>query len=152
MTKVVGAWGVLAGSASSPRCAWRHVRAARTETAIPGGVFRAPGHRLATTEHHAAPPLLSAGQATGGAPYSRPRLVDVGVDPLRSDHGTAARPTSGTVFKVNTDGSGFALVRSFAGRPADGGTPYGSLVVSGSTLYGVTTARRRVRSTGPCSR
>ena len=48
------------------------------------------------------------------------------------------RPISGTVFKVNTDGTGFALVRSFAGPPADGGTPYGSLVVSGSTLYGMT--------------
>ena len=44
----------------------------------------------------------------------------------------------GTVFKVNADGSGFALVRSFAGGVADGEGPYGSLVVSGSSLYGVT--------------
>ena len=44
----------------------------------------------------------------------------------------------GTVFKVNTDGTGFALVHSFAGAPNGGREPYGSLIASGSTLYGTT--------------
>jgi len=44
----------------------------------------------------------------------------------------------GTVFKMGTDGTGFALLHSFAGAPGDGGTPYASVVVSGSTLYGTT--------------
>src|ERR1700733_10620835 len=29
----------------------------------------------------------------------------------------------GTVFKVNTDGTGFATVHSFSGAPAEGATP-----------------------------
>jgi uncharacterized repeat protein (TIGR03803 family) len=45
---------------------------------------------------------------------------------------------SGTVFKVNFDGTGFGLVHQFAGGPTDGGLPLGSLARSGSTLYGMT--------------
>jgi len=44
----------------------------------------------------------------------------------------------GTIFKIQTDGSGFALLHEFAGGAADGGYPYGSLIFSGSTLYGMT--------------
>jgi uncharacterized repeat protein (TIGR01451 family) len=45
----------------------------------------------------------------------------------------------GTVFKIGTDGNGFELLRAFAGYPSDGRGPcYGSLVLSGSTLYGMT--------------
>lgn len=44
----------------------------------------------------------------------------------------------GTVFKVNTDGSGFDLLHEFAGGTDDGRWPPGSLVLSGSTLYGMT--------------
>jgi uncharacterized repeat protein (TIGR03803 family) len=42
----------------------------------------------------------------------------------------------GTLFKVNTDGSGFATLRSFNGT--DGDEPGGGVVLSGTTLYGVT--------------
>jgi uncharacterized repeat protein (TIGR03803 family) len=41
----------------------------------------------------------------------------------------------GTIFSVNTDGSGFQLEHSFTG--ADGGNPYLGLTASGLTLYGV---------------
>ena len=45
----------------------------------------------------------------------------------------------GTVFSMNMDGSGYNLLREFAGGADDGKWPfYGSLVVSGSTLYGMT--------------
>jgi uncharacterized repeat protein (TIGR03803 family) len=45
----------------------------------------------------------------------------------------------GTVFKINVDGTGFTVLHSFTGGPADGQAPsYSSLVVSGSTLYGMT--------------
>jgi uncharacterized repeat protein (TIGR03803 family) len=44
----------------------------------------------------------------------------------------------GTIFKIQTDGSGFALLHSFAGGADDGSEPYGSLILSGSTLYGMT--------------
>jgi uncharacterized repeat protein (TIGR03803 family) len=47
--------------------------------------------------------------------------------------GAAAR---GTVFKLETDGSGYAVLKEFSG--ADGTAPTGDLVVSGATLYGTT--------------
>jgi len=44
----------------------------------------------------------------------------------------------GTVFKVNTDGTGFTLLHEFRGwGNGDGSRPYGALVLSGSTLYGM---------------
>ncbi|HKW29175.1 MAG TPA: choice-of-anchor tandem repeat GloVer-containing protein, partial [Verrucomicrobiae bacterium] len=42
---------------------------------------------------------------------------------------------NGTVFKVNTDGSGFTVLRSFTGG-SDGGRPSAGLSISGTTLYG----------------
>jgi uncharacterized repeat protein (TIGR03803 family) len=42
----------------------------------------------------------------------------------------------GVVFKVNTDGSGYGVLKSFGG--SDGAQPFGGLVLSGSTLYGTT--------------
>ena len=53
---------------------------------------------------------------------------------------------NGTVFAVNTNGSGFTNLHSFtttSGSPAtnsDGASPYESLILSGSTLYGMTPA------------
>lgn len=44
----------------------------------------------------------------------------------------------GTVFKINADGTGFRVLHSFAGAPSDGEKPYGSLVLCGSTMYGMT--------------
>ncbi len=58
-------------------------------------------------------------------------------------YGTAKNGGSGghgTVFKVNTDGSGFATIYSFTaytlGTNSDGANPVASLVLSGNTLYG----------------
>jgi uncharacterized repeat protein (TIGR03803 family) len=42
----------------------------------------------------------------------------------------------GTVFKVNTDGTGFAVLRHFKNSP-DAANPMAGLTLSGSTLYGV---------------
>ncbi len=44
----------------------------------------------------------------------------------------------GTVFKVNTDGSGFQLLHTFTASSSDGANPAGSLTLSDSTLYGMT--------------
>ena len=44
----------------------------------------------------------------------------------------------GTIFSINTDGSGFAVLHEFAGAPNDGRYPYGSLALDGSRLYGMT--------------
>ena len=53
-----------------------------------------------------------------------------------SEGGGSGGNGAGVVFKVNTDGSGFAVLKFFMG--SDGGVPYhGNLVLSGSTLYGM---------------
>ncbi|MGV8041896.1 MAG: choice-of-anchor tandem repeat GloVer-containing protein [Thermoanaerobaculaceae bacterium] len=44
----------------------------------------------------------------------------------------------GTVFRIATDGTGFQLLHSFGGSPADGAVPYGSMVRVGNTLFGAT--------------
>ena len=44
----------------------------------------------------------------------------------------------GTVFRVSTDGRSYTNFHSFAGGTNDGATPYGSLMLSGSKLYGMT--------------
>jgi uncharacterized repeat protein (TIGR03803 family) len=67
-------------------------------------------------------------------------------------YGTAGGGSSafGTVFALNTDGTGFTNLHNFAemlGAPSyvDGGAPSGSLILSASTLYGTT----RTGGTGP---
>jgi uncharacterized repeat protein (TIGR03803 family) len=45
----------------------------------------------------------------------------------------------GTVFSLKTNGTGFTVLRHFAGRP-DGKAPYGELLLVGSVLYGTTAA------------
>ena len=45
---------------------------------------------------------------------------------------------NGTIFSINTDGSGFQNLFSFSGTNGD--NPHGSLTLSGSTLYGMTSA------------
>ncbi|MGA2178273.1 MAG: choice-of-anchor tandem repeat GloVer-containing protein [Verrucomicrobiota bacterium] len=44
----------------------------------------------------------------------------------------------GTVFRMNPDGTGFQLLHSFNSAGNDGQKPIGSLILSGSTLYGMT--------------
>ena len=45
---------------------------------------------------------------------------------------------SGTLFQIGTDGSGFQIIHHFTGTLADGAAPYGTPVLSGTTLYGMT--------------
>jgi uncharacterized repeat protein (TIGR03803 family) len=46
------------------------------------------------------------------------------------------RPSDGTVFALNTDGTGFTVLHSFRGP--DGIEPYAGLILSSNTLYGTT--------------
>jgi len=46
------------------------------------------------------------------------------------------RYADGTVFAVNTDGTGFTNLHTFTGNPTDGASPRAELIVSGNTLYG----------------
>ena len=45
---------------------------------------------------------------------------------------------NGVIFKMNTNGSGFVTLHEFASFGGDGDNPYGSLTLSGNTLYGTT--------------
>ncbi len=45
---------------------------------------------------------------------------------------------AGTIFQINTDGTGYQVLYSYGGSPYDGYNPQGAFIVSGSTLYGVT--------------
>lgn len=44
----------------------------------------------------------------------------------------------GTIFKINTNGTGFSLLHTFTGGATDGISPFAGLTVSGNTLYGTT--------------
>ena len=48
---------------------------------------------------------------------------------------TGGSNSSGTVFKINTDGNGYLILKNFSGSP-DGASPRGRLVLDGNTLYG----------------
>jgi len=45
----------------------------------------------------------------------------------------------GTVFRLNTDGTGYSVLKSFGGSPGDGAQPTTGLTLSGTVLYGTTT-------------
>ena len=45
---------------------------------------------------------------------------------------------SGVIFKVDIDGNNYTNIHDFASGDNDGQSPYGSLTLSGSTLYGMT--------------
>jgi uncharacterized repeat protein (TIGR03803 family) len=57
-------------------------------------------------------------------------------------YGTAYQGGSqsvGTVFAINTDGTGFSNLHSFSSS-SDGANPFGGLILSGKTLYGTTSS------------
>ena len=43
----------------------------------------------------------------------------------------------GGIFSIDTDGSNFRLLHSFSYEVDNGRSPFGKLIISGSTLYGV---------------
>jgi uncharacterized repeat protein (TIGR03803 family) len=49
--------------------------------------------------------------------------------------GSGVNGTNGTVFAVNTDGTGFTTLHSFTGG-SGGANPFAGLILSGNTLYG----------------
>ena len=55
---------------------------------------------------------------------------------------------NGVIFKINTDGTGFEILHSFSGAPGDGASPAGTLTLSGSTLYGMTSGGSADGSSG----
>ena len=78
--------------------------------------------------------LYSFGTFPGGGSQPKSGLILSG----NTLYGTAFQGGSsgfGTVFAINTDGSGFTNLYSFT-NGSDGANPYAGLILSGNTLYG----------------
>ena len=67
----------------------------------------------------------------GGNPVGSPVLVGSTLYGMCRSGGTFG---GGTIFKINTDGTGYTILHNFNNE----GNPFGSLLLSGTTLYGVT--------------
>ncbi len=84
------------------------------------------------------PPGLRGENSDGGNPYAGPIVSSNTLYGVTLGGGTSG---TGTVFRLNTDGTDFTNLHSFAsGFPPipnkDGSQPRGRLVLSGNTLYG----------------
>lgn len=81
-----------------------------------------------------------AGDATdGSAPYAKLFLASDGR--LYGTTSAGGAGGKGTVFAVNLDGTGYTVLKHFAGSANDGATPYYSSVLEkNGVLYGVTSA------------
>ena len=85
--------------------------------------------------------LLNTFATTGNDGLSPSRLTAVGSTLFGTaiDGGTGAPyPGDGTLFSLNTDGSGFRVLYSFTGGPSDGSHPSFGLTPAGSLLLGTT--------------
>ena len=67
----------------------------------------------------------------GGGPEGSLKLSGTKIYGMTSEGGSSNR---GTVFSMNTDGTGFGLLHSFTGGASDGSQPIGSLTLSGTKL------------------
>jgi len=75
-------------------------------------------------------PVIQAGSLRLRLAVSGSTLFGIG-------EGGASPNSQGTIFRLNTDGTGYATLKEFI-WPADPYPPSASLAVSGSTLYGTT--------------
>lgn len=96
-----------------------------------GTVFRVNTNGSSYTNLHSF-----AGYPTEGANPPRSLTLDGSTLYGMAQAGGAAN--LGVVFKMNTDGSSYTNLHSFAGGTGDGATPYGSLTLVNGSLYGMT--------------
>jgi uncharacterized repeat protein (TIGR03803 family) len=78
---------------------------------------------------------FNGGANDGRSPQGSLTLLGSTLFGMTQGGGTASE---GTIFKMSVNGSGFDLLRSFAIGVSDGHQPSGSLIVSGSALFGMT--------------
>ena len=101
-----------------------------------GTVFKisADGTNFAVLHTFQALDASTETNSDGGHPN---RGLVLSGDTLYGTANTGGPSGWGTVFKLNTDGSGFTVLHSFTGNH-DGGDPFCKLILSGDTLYGTT--------------
>jgi len=80
---------------------------------------------------------FSGGTGDGASPYSGVYLASDGR--LYGTTTAGGSANLGTVYGLNADGTGYAVIKQFAGGTGDGSIPYyGSVVELGGVLYGTT--------------
>jgi len=94
---------------------------------VPGNVFAVNTDGTALRDLHD----FTAFSDQGAGPYGGVVLSGNTLYGTTKEGGTN---NLGTVFKVNTDGTGFTVLHSFTGP--DGSSPAAALLLSGNTLYG----------------
>ena len=100
----------------------------------------------------AADTILYNFRASDGAPASYGSLT-LGGNVLYGMTSNGGSAYSGSIFSVNTDGSGYTVLHNFTGDGlhSDGASPLGSLALAGSVLYGMTPVGGIVPPSGPAS-
>jgi len=101
-----------------------------------GTVFKINTDGTGFTTVHSFTALSNSTNAQGANPLGG--LILSG-NTLYGTAGYGGNSGKGTVFKVNTDGTGFTNLHSLTAS-TDGATPYAGLILSGNTLYGTTSA------------
>ena len=99
-----------------------------------GSVFKINTDGTGFSVLHAFTPTASSPQVNSDGADPEAGLILSG----NTLYGTCVNGGSsgkGTIFAINTDGSGFTNLYSFTGG-SDGAYPFGSLIFSGHTLYG----------------
>ena len=96
-----------------------------------GVVFRINTDGIGYTNLHS----FAGGSADGAYPVGSLTLGSNTLYGVTSQGGASGK---GVAFRINTDGSGYTNLHSFAGGYFDGANPRGPLVLNGQTLYGMT--------------
>jgi uncharacterized repeat protein (TIGR03803 family) len=110
-------------------------------TGAQGAVFRLNNDGTAFTNLHSFGSLTNNTNGDGAQPFGG--LV-LGGNTLYGTAHIGGAFSNGTIFRVNIDGTGFTNLHSFTavigGTNTDGAQPFGSLILSGNTLYGTAVA------------
>lgn len=97
------------------------------------------GTIFATTTNGGSHTILHTFDGSIGAgeknPSASPTVVGSKLFGTVGDGGPGGK---GVVYSMDTDGTDYSVVKSFAGGTVDGAYPSGPLLISGSTLYGMT--------------
>ena len=80
---------------------------------------------------------FAGGTNDGAYPYGSLTLSGTTLYGMTFEGGAGGK---GTIFKLDTKTNVVTVLHSFAGGANDGASPYGSLTLSGTTLYGMTEA------------
>jgi uncharacterized repeat protein (TIGR03803 family) len=103
-----------------------------------GIVFAANSDGTGFVTLHSFTALSNSTNSDGASPFSGLLLSGNTLYGTTSIGGSAGY---GTVFAVNTDGTGFTTLHSFAGGTEGANPSRGGLILSGNTLYGTTYGR-----------